>query len=91
MITFKELNDSIAKLLDENSSAELAEKVGAIKNQVDELERQDKEFVEKHIDLQRKYVEAVKNNSFGVDKNSLDQEKQPKSFEECLLEAAKAK
>lgn len=91
MPTFKDLTKSLEELLDENASPELADKVSKTLVIAKNLEDEELKLANSREELRQKYVEAVKNNSFRDDKASETTESTPKSLEECLLEASKAK
>lgn len=91
-MTFKELKEGLSGLLDEKSSVELTEKVGKLTAKLEEQEKEVNSLIESNNELRKKYVEAVKNSSFKVEENKpTEKEDEPKTLEECLIEASKSK
>lgn len=88
-MTFKEIQDALKNLITEKSTPEMAEQVGKISSMVESTEKEVNELIEKQDALRIKYVEAVKNSSFGGTPTPAiaPSPEKPKTLEECLLEA----
>ena len=84
----KTLRESIQSLISEKSSTEEAEKIGKLSVVLDNLEQEQNALIESKEELRRKYVESVKNGSFGFGGKPISEIPKPaKTFEECLAEA----
>ena len=89
MDKIKALREGIQSLITEKSSVEEAERIGKLSAQIDSIEQEQNALIESKEELRKKYVESVKNASFGGIPNSEvdDTPKKAKTFEECLAEA----
>ena len=82
---YSKIRELLKGLIDDSASTELAEKVGKISGEIDNLEQEDKSFVSAYEDLLKKYIQAIKDTSF---KEAPKEESTPqaKSLEECFQE-----
>lgn len=80
---FAKIRELIKGLVNDNLPTEEVEKIGAVVQEVDNAEKEFNDFVEKHDDLRKKYIEAVKQSTFN-DKPKDEEPSEPKSFEECI-------
>lgn len=81
---FAKIRELIKGLVNDNLPTEEVEKIGAVVQEVDNAEKEFNDFVEKHDDLRKKYIEAVKQSTFN-DKPK-DEEEKPKSLEDSIQE-----
>ena len=87
---FAKIRELLKGLVNDSLPTEEVEKIGAVVQEVDNAEREFNEFVLKHDELRKKYIEAVKNSTF--QEAPKDENPQPKTLEECLnAEIAKRK
>ena len=87
---FTKIRELLKGLVNDSLPTEEVEKIGAVVQEIDNAENEFNEFVVKHDDLRKKYIEAVKTSAF-QDKPQEENEA-PKSLEECLqAEIAKRK
>ena len=87
---FAKIRETLKGLVSDSLPTEEVEKIGAIVQEVDNAEKEFNEFVVKHDELRKKYIEAVKNSTFK--EKPKDENPQPKTLEECLnAEIAKRK
>lgn len=88
---YKTLKEAVKSLLNDYSMPEDAEKIGRIAGMIDEAEKDYMDLADSKNELRKKYVEAVRNNSFPTEKPEDEIEKSTevvqKSFEECLDDA----
>lgn len=85
MLDFKNLRESIKSLFgDEKLSAEQAETLGKVSGQIDLMEKEAKDFEDKHEELRTKYVALVKNTTF--DKPSISDDNDDKPTEKSLMD-----
>ena len=81
---FAKIRELLKGLVNDSLPTEEVEKIGAVVQEIDNAENEFNEFVVKHDDLRKKYIEAVKTSAF-QEKPQEDNEA-PKSLEECLQE-----
>ena len=87
---FAKIRELLKGLVNDSLPTEEVEKIGGIVQEVDNSEKEFNEFVVKHDDLRKKYIEAVKTSAF--QEKPQDEPEQPKTLEECLkAEIAKRK
>lgn len=81
---FTKIRELLKGLVNDSLPTEEVEKIGAVVQEIDNAENEFNEFVVKHDDLRKKYIEAVKTSAF-QEKPQEDNEA-PKSLEDCLQE-----
>ena len=81
---FAKIRELIKGLVNDNLPTEEVEKIGAVVQEVDNAEKEFNDFVEKHDDLRKKYIEAVKASTFK--EAPKDEEEKPKSLEDSIQE-----
>ena len=82
---FNKVRELLKGLIDDSTSTEKVEAIGKISGQIDNLEKEDKDFLQKHEELRKKYIDVIKDTSFkGTPKEEGNPE--PKSLEECFQE-----
>lgn len=81
---FNQIKELLKGLITENTSTEDVQKIGAISQELENKEREEAELLQKHEDLRKKYIEAVKDISF--EQKPKDEESKPKTFEQCIQE-----
>jgi len=82
---FTKIRELLKNLITDSTPTEEVEAIGKISGEVDNLESQEKELIQSHEDLRKKYIEVIKNTSFkGAPQEETDP--QPKSLEECFQE-----
>lgn len=86
----KKIKELINGLLNENSSVEFAEQVGAILNECERSEQEHNELIKAHADLRSKYVKSIKENSFkGKPDTDNEEEKQARTLEQIVNDVIK--
>lgn len=87
---FTKIRELLKGLVNDSLPTEEVEKIGAVVQEIDNAENEFNEFVVKHDDLRKKYIEAVKTSAF--QEKPEEEQEQPKTLEECLkAEIAKRK
>ena len=82
---FNKVRELLKGLIDDSTSTEKVEAIGKISGEIDNLEKEDKDFLQKHEELRKKYIDVIKDTSFkGTPKEEGNPE--PKSLEECFQE-----
>lgn len=81
---FTKIRELLKGLVNDSLPTEEVEKIGAVVQEVDNAEKEFNDFVEKHDDLRKKYIEAVKNSTFKEEPR--EESNEPKTFEQCLQE-----
>ena len=82
---FQKVRELLKGLITDSTPTEDVEKIGKISGEIDNLEKEEQDFITKHEDLRKKYIEVIKDTNFkGVPKE--DDNAQPKSLEECFQE-----
>lgn len=82
---FSQIRKLLQDLITDSTPTEEVEAIGKISGAVDDLENQEKELIQSHEDLRKKYIEVIKQTSFkGLPQEENDP--QPKSLEECFQE-----
>ena len=81
---YEKIREMLKGLITDSTPTEEVEKIGKISGEIDNLEKEDKDFLEKHESLRKKYIEVVKDTSFKEPPK--DEENKPKSLEECFQE-----
>ena len=82
---FTQIRQLLKDLITDSTPTEEAEKIGKISGEIDNLEKEEQDFLKAHEDLRKKYIEVIKDTSFkGAPKEENDP--QPKTLEECFAE-----
>ena len=81
---FNKIRELLKSLVNDSTSTEDIERIGAINNELESAENEVNDLVNKHEDLRKKYIDAIKDTSFiGKPK---EEESKPKTLEECIQE-----
>ena len=82
---FQKVRELLKGLITNSTPTEDVEKIGKISGEIDNLEKEEQDFIAKHEDLRKKYIEVIKDTNFkGVPKE--DDNPEPKTLEECFQE-----
>ena len=82
---FNKVRELLKGLITDSTPTEEVEKIGKISGEIDNLEKEEQDFLKSHEDLRKKYIEVIKDTSFkGAPKE--EDNPQPKSLEECFQE-----
>ena len=81
---FNQIKELLKGLITENTSTEDVQKIGAISQELDNKEKEEADLLQKHEDLRKKYIEAVKDTSFM--QKPKEEEPQAKTLEQCIQE-----
>lgn len=82
-MTYAELKQHINSLITDSTTTEQAEQIGKLLSNVDDLEKEHNAIVQSKAELNKKYVEAIKNNSFAFTEQPKAENK-PLTIDECL-------
>ena len=82
---FNKVRELLKGLITDSTPTEDVEKIGKISGEIDNLEKEEQDFLQKHEDLRKKYIEVIKDTNFKPSKNDEDNP-QPKSLEDCFQE-----
>ena len=82
-MTHQELKNKINTLITDKTTTEEAETIATILKNVDELANDYEGLTQKLADTNKKYVSAIKNNSFVIDEQATKEEK-ALTIEECI-------
>ena len=85
MTDFNKVRELLKGLITDSASTELVEQVGAISNELDNAEKEEKDFIQKHEELRKKYIQVIKDSNFKGAPAEEDNP-QPKTLEECFAE-----
>ena len=85
MTDFNKVRELLKGLITDSASTELVEQVGAISNELDNAEKEEKDFIQKHEELRKKYIQVIKDSTFNGKPKDEDNP-QPKTLEECFQE-----
>lgn len=80
---FKKLKESLKGLINEKTSADDAEKIALVVKDVEKAESESIGLAVKYDEMRNKYVEAVKNSTFGKTGEEAEKVK-PVALEDCL-------
>ena len=81
---FNKVREMLKSLITDTATDEQLQLFGKISGEIDNLENQEKEMIQSHEDLRKKYIDAIKDTSFqGRPK---EENPAPKSLEECMQE-----
>ena len=82
---FNKVRELLKGLITDSTPTEEVEKIGKISGEIDNLEKEDQDFLKSHEDLRKTYIEVIKDTSFkGAPKE--EDNPQPKTLEECFKE-----
>ncbi|MBO7715497.1 MAG: hypothetical protein J6S85_18185 [Methanobrevibacter sp.] len=82
---FNKVRELLKGLITDSTPTEEVEKIGKISGEIDNLEKEEQDFLKSHEDLRKKYIEVIKDTSFkGAPKE--EDNPQPKTLEECFKE-----
>ena len=82
-MTHQELKNKINGLITDKTTTEEVEAIEKNKKNVDELANEYEGITQKLADTNKKYVSAIKNNSFVIDEQTTKEEK-ALTIEECI-------
>lgn len=82
---FNKIRELLKSLVNDSTSTEDIERIGAINNELESAENEVNDLVNKHEDLRKKYIDAIKDTSFAG--KPKEEESKPKTLEECIQEA----
>lgn len=85
MTDFNKVRKLLKDLITDSASTELVEQVGAISNELDNAEKEEQDFIQKHEELRKKYIQVIKDSNFKGAPTEEDNP-QPKTLEECFAE-----
>lgn len=80
---FNKIRELLKSLVNDSTSTEDIERIGAINNELESAENEVNDLVNKHEDLRKKYIDAIKDTNFA---GKPKEESKPKSLEECIQE-----
>lgn len=83
-MTHQELKNKINGLITDKTTTEEAEAIATILKNVDELANEYDVITQKLADTNKKYVSAIKNNSFVIDEQNTKEEEKALTIEECI-------
>ena len=82
---FNKVREMLKGLIKDSTPTEDVEEIGKISGEIDNLEKEEQDFLQKHEELRKKYIDVIKDSSFkGSPKE--DDNPQPKSLEDCFQE-----
>ena len=81
---FTKIRELLKGLVNDSLPTEEVEKIGAVVQELDNAENEFNEFVVKHDDLRKKYIEAVKNSTFKDAPKETNET--PKTLEDSIQE-----
>ena len=80
---FSKIKELLKGLITDSTPTEEVEALGRISGELDNLEKEEQDLVQKHEELRKKYIEALKDSSFkGAPKE--DDTPKPMTLEECF-------
>lgn len=79
------IREMLKGLIKDSTPTEDVEKIGKISGEIDNLEKEEQDFLSKHEELRNKYINVIKDSSFKGSPKEEDNP-QPKSLEECFQE-----
>ena len=82
--------EGLKNLLDENSSAEMVEKVGAIIKEAEEQSTQMAQLVAKNEEIRTKYIKSITQGGLPQEEEQ-PRNDSPKTFEDCINDVIKAR
>ena len=82
---FTKIKELLKGLITDSTPTEEVEAIGKISGEIDNLEQEEQDFIAKHEELRKKYIEVIKDSNFkGITKE--EGNPQPKTLEECFQE-----
>ena len=78
------LKDLVKGLINDSTTTEQVEQIGGIVQEIDNMEKEYTDLLNKHEELRKKYIAAVKDSTFK--EKPKDEEQKPLSLEECISE-----
>ena len=81
---WNKIKEGLKALITDSTSTEDVEKVTRVVKDIEQAETESNDMLQKHEELRKKYIEAVKNSTF-TEKPKEDNP-QPKTLEECIQE-----
>ncbi|MBO7731673.1 MAG: hypothetical protein J6S67_03955 [Methanobrevibacter sp.] len=81
---WNKIKEGLKALITDSTSTEDVEKVTSVVKDIEVAEAESNDMLQKHEELRKKYIEAVKNSTF-TEKPKEDNP-QPKTLEECIQE-----
>ena len=76
------IKEMLKGLINESTTTEQVEQIGAINQELDNVNQEYTDLIAKQEDLRKKYIEVVKDTSFA--QKPKDEPEQPKSLEDCI-------
>ena len=76
------IKEMLKGLINDSTTTEQVEQIGAIKQELDNADKEYTDLIAKQEDLRKKYIEVVKDTSFT--QKPKDEPEQPKSLEDCI-------
>lgn len=77
------IRELIKSLITDNATDEQLQTFGQINGELENIEKQESDLVEKHEELRKKYIEVIKDTSF---KEKLKEDDKPITLEEAIQE-----
>ena len=77
------IRELLKGLIDDSTSTEKVEAIGKISGELDNLENEEKEFIQKHEELRKKYIDVIKDSSFKGEPQDENTQK-PMTLEDCV-------
>ena len=77
------IRELIKSLITESATDEQLQTFGQINGELENLEKQENDLVEKHEELRKKYIDVIKDTSF---KEKLKEDDKPITLEEAIQE-----
>ena len=81
---WNKIKEGLKSLVTDSTSTEDVEKITGIVKDVEAAETEANDMLQKHDELRKKYIEAVKNSTFT--EKPKDDNPKPKTLEECIQE-----
>ena len=84
-MNYENIRKLLKGLITDSTPTEEVEQITKISCEIDNLEKENTEFLTKYEDLRKKYIGVLKDSSFSGSPKEEDVQK-PKSLEECFQE-----
>ena len=81
---WNKLKEGLKALITDSTPTEDVEKITGFVKDIESAEAESNDMLQRHDDLRKKYIEAVKNSTFS--EKPKDDNPQPKTFEQCVQE-----
>lgn len=88
MKTLKDIREALQSIITDDMKPEEAEKICQIANDLELQEKEQDEFITRHEELRKNYVEAIKHSTFGKKAEEVENNS-PRSLEECIDDVIK--